>query len=122
MALCIVALPATSDAGVTQEAFQARSTRDLVELCSATPDDPMSTAALNFCHGFGVGVNRVWQEVEMNHKTHLYCLPNPLPTRNESLAGFVQWAKTNPDQLAQPPQDGFLAFLSSQYPCTRKRQ
>ena len=119
--LCIGSLSGTGYAGVTPETFQVRSTRDLVDLCAVAPDDPMAAAAMNFCHGFGVGVYRVLEEVEMTRKTHMYCLPSPNPTRNEVVASFVQWAKTSPDQLGQPPQDGIVAFLSSQYPCARKK-
>jgi hypothetical protein len=35
----------------TEPNFGAKSTGDLVELCSATPDNGMGTAALNFCEG-----------------------------------------------------------------------
>ena len=45
-----------------------RSTGDLIELCTAAPTDPMGTAALNFCHGFGVGVYRVLEEFESARK------------------------------------------------------
>lgn len=117
--LIAMALPTVSHAAVTQDTFLLGSTADLVELCSAAPSDPMGTAALNFCQGFGVGVFRVLQEVEMARKTHAFCMPDPMPTRNEALASFVQWAKANPDQLSLAPQDGIEAFLSKQYPCGR---
>jgi Rap1a immunity proteins len=98
-----------------------RSTGDLIQLCTAEPSDPMVTAALNFCHGFGVGVFRVLQEIESARKAPTFCLPEPMPTRNESLKNFVQWGKTNPDELALPPQDGIQAFLVKQYPCPRRK-
>ena len=121
VAMCIVALPAAGRANVTQDTFLVRSTRDLVDLCAVAPDDPMAAAALNFCHGFGVGVYRVLEKVEMTRKARMYCPPSSNLTRNEAVVRFVQWAKTNPDQLDQPPQDGIVAFLSSQYPCIDKK-
>lgn len=118
--LCAMALPAY--AAVTEESFQLRTTGDLVELCSASPSDPMGTAALNFCQGFGVGVYRVLQEAERARRSpHLFCVPGPGPTRNEAIASFVRWARANPDQMTRPPQDGVAAYLAAQYPCPRGR-
>jgi hypothetical protein len=68
-----------------------------------------------------VGVYRVLEEIEATHKARTYCMPEPMPTRNETLASFVQWTKANPDTLAMPPQDGIAAFLAKQYPCARRK-
>jgi hypothetical protein len=120
-ALCVMTYCAPGRAAVSQDTFMVRSTGDLIELCTAAPTDPMGTAALNFCHGFSVGVYRVLEEIESARKVHMFCLPDPMPTRNEALASFLQWGKANPDQLSAPPQDGIAAFLSKQYPCTRRK-
>jgi hypothetical protein len=119
--LCVMAYCVPGRAAVTQDTFMVRSTGDLIELCTAAPSDPMGTAALNFCHGFGVGVYRVLEEYESARKGHMFCMPETMPTRNETLASFVQWGKANPDQLSVPPQDGIAAFLSKQYPCGRRK-
>jgi len=120
-ALCLAAYCGPACAAVTEDTFQIRSTGDLVDLCATSPSDPMGTAALNFCQGFGVGVYRVLEEINRDRKTPMFCMPNPMPTRNEALASFVQWAKANPGQLGTPPQDGIAAFLASQYPCAQKK-
>jgi hypothetical protein len=117
----VAAYCAPNRAAVTQDTFLLRSTGDLIELCTAAASDPMGTAALNFCHGFSLGVYRVLDEMEMAHKIRGFCMPDPMPTRNEALAGFVQWAKANPDELATSPQDGIAAFLEKQYPCPRRK-
>ena len=84
--------------------------------------DPLYTAAINFCHGFGVGVFRVLRAVDARKSSQpLFCLPNPMPTRNAALTAFIQWAKADPNRLTQPPEDGLAAFLSQQYPCDRNR-
>lgn len=111
------ALP-VAHATVTETTFQVRTTGDLVELCGTAPTDPMATAALNFCHGFGVGVFRVLQEeAAAAPSRRLFCVPNPPPTRNQVFAAFVRWAKSQPAVMAQQPQDGIARFLSVQYPC-----
>jgi Rap1a immunity proteins len=121
-ALCTMVSTATGHAAVTEDSFLVRSTSDLVDLCTAAQSDSLYTAASNFCHGFGVGVFRVLQEEDMARRTgHMFCMPSPMPTRNEALASFVQWAKANQDQMAQPAHDGIAGFLSQQYPCPRGR-
>ena len=39
----------------TEANFGPATTADLVELCTATPDNAMGTAAVNFCQGFALG-------------------------------------------------------------------
>jgi hypothetical protein len=107
---------------VTEDSFLVRTTGDLTELCSAAPSEAMYTAAINFCQGFAVGVFRVLQaEDTARRSNHLFCQPNPAPTRNEALANFVRWAKADASRTALPPADGIATFLSQQYPCPRGR-
>ena len=111
-----------AQAAVTEDDFLMRNTGDLVDLCSATQADPMYTAAVNFCQGFAVGVFRVLQEEDMAKRSrHLFCLPNPPPTRNEGIAAFVQWAKSDASRMAQSAQDGIAAYLVDQYKCPKGR-
>ena len=109
-------------AAVTQDSFLVRNTGDLVDICSAPQTDPLYTAAVNFCHGFGVGVVRALQEEDAAPRSrHLFCLPNPAPTRNEAVARFVQWAGADPNRLQMPAEDSIATYLSQQYPCSRGR-
>ena len=124
IALCIGATVCmgSARAAVTEDEFLLRNTGDLVEVCSAVQADPMYTAAANFCQGFAVGVFRVLQEQDMAERSrHLFCLPNPTPTRNEGIAAFVQWAKADASRMAQPAADGIAAFLADKYKCPRGR-
>lgn len=109
-------------AAVTEDSFLLRNTGDLVDLCSSSQTDPLYTAASNFCHGFALGVFRVLQEQDMARRSgHLFCLPTPSPTRNEGIAGLLQWVNANPNQMAQSAADSIAMFLSQQYPCPRGR-
>ena len=121
MVACAAIWPLAGHAAVTEDTFQLRSTGDLLELCSITPQDRLGTAALNFCHGFGIGAFRVLQEVQSVRGLRMFCVPDPVPTRSDALTAFVAWGKANPGKLDLPPQDGVVAFLSSQYPCTSKK-
>ena len=119
LAFCLVALPAVGRAALTQQNFQLRTTADLVDLCSATQSDPMYTAGINFCHGFAVGVFRTLTEADAarHPSRRTFCMTEPAPSRDEGIASFVQWAKTNQGQLDQPPADAIAVFLSQRYPC-----
>jgi hypothetical protein len=120
IAVYAAVFPVASYAAVTEETFQSfRTTSDLVELCSAAPSDPMGTAALNFCHGFTLGVYRVLAEENAAKRMgKLFCMPDPATTtRNQAIADFVQWAKATPQVMTQPPADGVTRYLVSKYPC-----
>jgi hypothetical protein len=121
LACAVVILPTTVRAAVTEDTFKLQTTGDLVELCSTPASDPMGTAALNFCHGFAVGVFRVLNEEESAHRTHMFCAPSPGPSRNQAIADFVQWAKADPAVMEQPPTDGLTAYIEKSFPCPRRK-
>jgi hypothetical protein len=120
--LCLGVSVGWAQAAVTEDTFLLHNTGDLVDLCSAAQSDPLYTPAVNFCHGFGVGVFRVLQEEDMAKLSrHMFCLPNPGPTRNETVANFIQWAKADPGRSALQPADAIATFLAQQFPCPRGR-
>lgn len=112
-------LPTKGWAAVTADEFQLRSTADLVALCSAQPNDPMLTAALNFCHGFAVGVTRLLQEEDADrpNKKPMFCLPGTTPNRNQAVSDFVNWASASPARMSTPATDGLAEYLASAFPC-----
>ena len=44
-------IPTLASAAAEQKDFLVQSTADLIDLCTAAPDDPLYTAAVNFCQG-----------------------------------------------------------------------
>src|SRR5215831_19652091 len=106
----------------TEANFGARTTADLVELCTATPDNAIGTAAVNFCEGFAQGAVLVeMQNMAGFRGPKLFCMPNPPPSRNQALSEFVNWARASPDRLAQSSTDGLFRFLIERYPCAPSR-
>lgn len=118
-ALCVAMLPARGNAAITEDNFLVRTTGDLVDLCEAATTDRYYTAAINFCHGFVVGVYRVLEEENRAKPRRIFCVPDLAPRRADAIAGFVQWADTNPDQKSLAPADGIAAYLVKQFPCGR---
>ena len=106
----------------TEANFDARTTADLVELCTATPDNAIGTAAVNFCEGFAQGAVLVeMQNMAGFRGPKLFCMPNPPPSRNQALSEFVNWARAAPDRMATSSTDGIFRFLSERYPCQPSR-
>ncbi len=122
LAVCLALSTGQSQATVTEDSFLLRNSGDVADLCSAAQSDPTYTAATNFCQGFAVGVFRVLQEEDAARKAnHLFCLPPQPPTRNEAIAGLVQWIRADSSRMALPAADSIAAYLSQQYPCPRRR-
>ena len=106
----------------TEANFGANTTGDLVELCTATPDNQIGTAAINFCEGFAQGAVLVEMQNQAAFRgPKLFCMPNPPPSRIQALNDFVNWARSSPDRLTQSSTDGLFRFLSERYPCPPSR-
>jgi Rap1a immunity proteins len=113
-------LPAAARA-VTDQNFNARTTEDLVALCSADANESMGTAALNFCHGFAQGAVAVEMEREAADKRRSFCFPRPTPSRSTTINEFVRWARANQGRMSDRPTDGFFAFLAERFPCSGRK-
>ena len=86
---------------VTETNFNVNTAADLVELCDAKPNDAMGIAALNFCYGFAQGaVVTEMQNLGGPSDPKLFCLPNPLPRRSDTMREFVGWARASPDRMS----------------------
>ena len=106
----------------TEANFGAKTTGDLVELCDATPDNAIGTAAVNFCEGFAQGAVLVeMQNMAAFRGPKPFCMPNPPPSRNEALSEFVKWARGSPDRMSASSTDGLFRFLIERYPCPQSR-
>jgi hypothetical protein len=122
VAVALIALIPCAAPAATEANFAAKTAGDLVELCAATPDSAIGTAAVNFCEGFAEGAVSVeMQNLAAFRGPKLFCMPNPLPSRNEALGGFVKWARMSPDRMSASSTDGLFRFLSERYPCPQSR-
>ena len=68
---------------VTREDFLAQTAQDLVHLCSASPKEPLYTAAVHFCQGYWVGAYQYHEASTSGPKGKAFiCPPNP-PSEKE---------------------------------------
>ena len=104
---------------VTQEDFQVDTTQQFLNLCTAAPEDPLYSHAINFCHGYLVGA---WHYYEAAHHKRggpqMVCFPDPPPSRNDAINMFIEWAKAHPQYMQKKPVNTEFRFLTEKYPCS----
>ena len=112
-----VAAPASA---ITGDEFRLRSGADLVALCGAPAADPLYTAAVHMCHGFGAGTYQAIVAMTRHEKIQpVVCAPDPPPSRNDTVARFLEWAKRNPRHLQDPAVEALGRFFVTEFPCRR---
>ena len=113
-----VLVPGLASSAVTEEDFVVKTTRNLINLCTASPLDPRYEEAVNFCQGYMVGAYHYSiAEHSRDPKNLFVCLPDPKPSRNEVVAFFVAWAKANPQYMTDMPVESQFRFMAEKWPC-----
>jgi hypothetical protein len=110
-----------ASAAVMESQFPPRTVRDLIEMCAPAKDDPMMTAAINYCHGFAQGAIVVEEAHEGQPSARkLFCLPSPPPAEGSEITKFIAWANALPSRLDEPAVDGMFIYLAETYPCPQE--
>ena len=108
-------------AAITSAEFQLRSGADIVALCATPASDPLYTAAVHMCHGFGAGTYQTIMAMTRNEKVApVICPPDPAPSRNEIVGRFLEWARRNPQYLTDPAVETVGRFFITEFPCRPK--
>jgi hypothetical protein len=116
----LLAFASGARAGVSDEDFEVRTTRNLINLCTVDEDDPEAVAAVHFCHGFLVGAFRYHQASSGPGNPQLVCFPENPPSRDEAIEAFVAWAQAHPQYMTERPVDTEFRFLIEKWPCAKK--
>jgi Rap1a immunity proteins len=104
----------------TDEDFEVKTTRNLINLCTVSASDPRAEQAIHFCHGYLVGAYHYYlAESEDPREPRLVCIPEKAVTRNEAIAMFVEWAKAHPQYMNERPVDTEFRFLNEKWPCKK---
>jgi len=107
-------------ANVNDEDFVAQKTQNILNLCTASPQDPLYREAIHFCHGYLVGAYHYYQaQTADKQELKLFCPPEPKPTRNESIAKFISWAQAHPQYMNETPVETEFRFLIDKWPCKK---
>ena len=115
--LATVLVPALVGA-VTEADFEAKTTQNLLNLCTAPSSDPHYREAIHFCHGYLVGAYQYHvAETSGERSKPLICFPTPPPSRNEALRMFIAWAQAHPQYGNERPVETEFRFLTEKWPC-----
>lgn len=118
LGVVLTTIASIASAAVTQSQFPPRTVRDLIQICAPAKDDPMMTAAINYCQGFTQGAVLVEEAHQDHHDVRrLFCLPSPRPASGSEISKFIAWANARPDRLDDPAIDGMFIYLAETYPC-----
>lgn len=102
------------------EDFQVSTTKELIDLCSTPPDDPLYAQAIHFCHGYLVGaVHYYLASTSGPGSVKLVCFPEPRVSRTEAVKMFVDWAKAKPQYMNELPVETEFRFLIEKWPCKK---
>ncbi len=115
-----ILLPGLSSSAVTEKDFLVKTTRDLINLCTASPHDEHYKAAIHFCHGYLVGAYQYsLAESSNDPNKSLVCFTEPKPSRNEAIKLFIAWALNHPQFMTEMPVETEFRFLTEKWPCKK---
>ena len=105
---------------VSEKDFELQTTQELLNLCTASPGDPLYQQAVNFCSGYLVGAYKYYEAAHSGpNAPKLVCLPNPPPSRSNALDMFIEWVKARPQYRKEPPVETEFRFLIEKWPCNK---
>ncbi len=105
---------------VTEEDFVAATTRNLVNLCTVSADDPLHREAIHFCQGYIIGAYDFHiAESAGPGGNRLVCMPDPPPSRNQAASMFVKWVRAHPQYMNESPVETEFRFLIAKWPCKK---
>lgn len=105
----------------TEEDFTLNTTRDLVDLCSATPDDPLHDQAKELCLGYVAGVAHLHRYLVAQKRLAggpVAC-PTQTVSRDAFAREFVAWANAHTQYMNDPAIDTIARAASDKYPCAK---
>jgi len=112
-------VPAVASA-VTEEDFKAKTTKNLINLCTASIEDPRYQEAIHFCHGYLVGAFHYhYAENKGPEGDPQVCFTEPYPTRNVAVAKVVSWIQQHPEYMNEIPVETEFRALTELWPCKK---
>jgi hypothetical protein len=95
------------------------TTRELVQLCSVSADDPAYAAAMGFCLGYIDAALDYHAALTSGEKFEAIVCPGAGLTRQEVVAVFLDWSSRNPQQLdTGSPVENLMRAVYEKWPCS----
>jgi hypothetical protein len=119
MSALLLSTSSLSARAATAEHFMVRTTADFVALCETAPNQENYVAAIHFCEGFAAGAYQYYLAIAQNSPSSRYvCPPDPPPSRDQAIAGFLAWTRANSGAMSEPAVESLFRYLSTTYPCS----
>jgi hypothetical protein len=113
-AACALAWPALA---VEIRNFTLETTRDLVALCSAPPDDPLYAEALQFCYGYMAGMAQLHRALVRADDIKPVACPRYEVTREALARVFLDRARAHPGAMEELPAESVIRAAVAAWPC-----
>jgi hypothetical protein len=113
-AACALAWPALA---VEISNFTLETTRDLVALCSAPPDDPLYAEALQFCYGYLAGMAQLHRALVRADDIKPVACPRYEVTREALARVFLDRARAHPGAMNELPAESVMRAAVAAWPC-----
>ena len=118
--LASMLIPGISTSAVTTEDFKVKTTKNLINLCTVSTEDPHYKEAIHFCHGYLVGAYYFYAAQYKNDSANqLVCFPEPNPTTNAVIEKIVSWAQKHPEFMNELPVETEFRALTNLWPCKK---
>lgn len=105
--------------GLDKSDFEVKTTRDLVNLCSAASGEDMYEAAMGYCLGFVDAAHDYHMVVSGDDMLAPVACPDHEVTRKEVVDAFLSWAGANGNMLdKEAPLQGLMRAAAAKWPCS----
>ena len=95
------------------------TTRELVELCGVSADDPAYTAAFGFCLGYIDAALDYHAALTRGKKFAPIVCPDVAVTREEVVTVFLEWSRAHPrDADTGVPVESVMRAVYEKWPCS----
>lgn len=118
LALTLLLLPATYALSADTMNFAAKTTRDLVRLCSSPESNELHSTAMGYCLGFVDAATDYHAVITGGDLLEPIACPGRTVTRGEAVDVFLAWAKRNEALLdTESPIHGLMRAATEKWPC-----
>jgi len=114
----LICIPPVTYAADSAE-FDAKTTADLVKLCSMPVDAMFYQAGMGYCLGFIDAAHDYHAAITSGDLLKPIACPGPTVTRQQIVDAFLIWAAKNPDLLDnESPINGVMRAIRAKWPCS----
>lgn len=114
---CLVMEGKAEDNFSVEEDVDLGTTQELLDMCSIDKEHPLYTKAVVFCLGFITGAVHYHQAISKGPDMEPIVCPEKPVSRFEFAEVFIEWAKTHPEFMDEPPVEGLFRSAVDKWPC-----